>query len=126
MWLSSCWHDLGTRTEDFSGKFSIFVKSLLCFVFRNLKAKQDYYYVFTFAVDSKSSTTVVVNIYLRSINDIDDYKMEFSVQVTFREQWNDERLRFDDFEGNQVYSSVRCKEKFQWKNFLFTQVVSNT
>ena len=84
-----------------------------CFEFQNLKAKQDYYYVFTFAVDSKSSTTVVVNIYLRSINDIDDYKMEFSVQVTFREQWNDERLRFDDFEGNQVYSSVRCKEKFQ-------------
>ena len=77
-------------------------------MFRNLKAKQDYYYVFTFAVDSKSSTTVVVNIYLRSINDIDDYKMEFSVQVTFREQWNDERLRFDDFEGNQVYSSVFC------------------
>ena len=42
---------------------------------------------------------VVVNIYLRSINDIDDYKMEFSVQVTFREQWNDERLKYDDVGG---------------------------
>ena len=45
------------------------------------------------------SQLVVVNIYLRSINDIDDYKMEFSVQVTFREQWNDERLKYDDVGG---------------------------
>ena len=49
--------------------------------------------------DGKTCTTVIVNIYLRSINDIDDYKMEFSVQVTFREQWNDESLKFDDFGG---------------------------
>ena len=48
----------------------------------------------------KTCTTVIVNMYLRSINDIDDYKMEFSVQVTFREQWNDERLKFDDFGGS--------------------------
>ena len=45
---------------------------------------------------------MTVNIYLRSINDIDDYKMEFSVQVTFREQWNDERLKFDNFEGCEI------------------------
>lgn len=45
---------------------------------------------------------MIVNIYLRSINDIDDYKMEFSVQVTFREQWNDERLKFDDFDGKLI------------------------
>ena len=45
---------------------------------------------------------VLVNIFLRSINDIDDYKMEFSVQVTFREQWNDERLKFDDVGGKYV------------------------
>ena len=24
---------------------------------------------------------------------------EFSVQITFREQWNDERLKFDDYKG---------------------------
>ncbi len=55
--------------------------------------------------EGKSCTEVMVNIYLRSINDIDDYKMEFSVQVTFREQWNDERLKFDDFDGNFGHKS---------------------
>ena len=40
-----------------------------------------------------------MNTFIRSINDIDDYKMEFSVQITFREQWNDMRLKFDDAEG---------------------------
>ena len=53
-----------------------------------------------------NDTIVVVNIYLRSINDIDDYKMEFSVQVTFREQWNDERLKFDDVGGKYFFSFV--------------------
>ena len=69
-----------------------------------------------FSEGSKSCTTVVVNIYLRSINDIDDYKMEFSVQVTFREQWNDERLAFDDFDGKPFFKNsifLRKKNKFQ-------------
>ena len=26
---------------------------------------------------------------------------EYSVQITFREDWNDPRLTYDDFEGNQ-------------------------
>ena len=51
--------------------------------------------------DGKSSTIVNVNIYLRSINDIDDYKMEFSVQITFRQQWNDVRLEYDDLQGEE-------------------------
>ena len=29
----------------------------------------------------------------RTINDINDYKMEFAVQITFRQKWNDPRLR---------------------------------
>ena len=60
----------------------------------------------------KTCTTVIVNMYLRSINDIDDYKMEFSVQVTFREQWNDERLKFDDF-GGKVFLYI----PFHFPNF---------
>ena len=61
----------------------------------------------------KTCTTVIVNMYLRSINDIDDYKMEFSVQVTFREQWNDERLKFDDFGGKL---SARKRKKIFYRS----------
>ena len=47
------------------------------------------------APSSTSVCAVVnVNIYLRTINDINDYKMEFAVQITFRQKWNDPRLRF--------------------------------
>ena len=61
---------------------------------------------------------MTVNIYLRSINDIDDYKMEFSVQVTFREQWNDERLRFDNFEGCKI-TQGNTLNSFNEKSFPF-------
>ena len=33
------------------------------------------------------------NVESRTINDINDYKMEFAVQLTFRQKWNDPRLR---------------------------------
>ena len=29
------------------------------------------------------------------------FLQEYSVQITFREDWNDPRLTYDDFEGNQ-------------------------
>ncbi|XP_064085543.1 glutamate-gated chloride channel-like isoform X4 [Macrobrachium nipponense] len=43
-------------------------------------------------------TTVIINIMIRSINKIDDYHMEYSVQMTFREQWNDDRLNYSNEE----------------------------
>ena len=54
---------------------------------------------------------VKVNTFIRSINDIDDYKMEFSVQITFREQWNDMRLKFDDAEGEFIEKKIQILSK---------------
>ncbi|XP_035704039.1 glutamate-gated chloride channel isoform X2 [Folsomia candida] len=45
----------------------------------------------------EGATVVNVNLFVRSIARIDDVKMEYSVQLTFREQWLDDRLRFDNF-----------------------------
>jgi len=39
---------------------------------------------------------VYVNIFVRSFSKIDDVKMEYSFQITLRQQWNDKRLRFKD------------------------------
>ncbi|XP_065165099.1 glutamate-gated chloride channel isoform X1 [Atheta coriaria] len=51
-------------------------------------------------------TIVFINFFLRSISKIDDYKMEYSVQLTFREQWLDERLKFNDFGGRLKYLTL--------------------
>jgi len=39
---------------------------------------------------------VFVNVFVRSFSSIDDVKMEYSFQVTLRQQWNDKRLRFKE------------------------------
>ncbi|KAG8178491.1 hypothetical protein JTE90_023420, partial [Oedothorax gibbosus] len=61
---------------------------------------------------------VRVNIYIRSISEIDDVRMEYSVQLTFREQWRDERLQFDDMGGQVRYLTLTDPEKI-WKPDLF-------
>ncbi|XP_071748632.1 glutamate-gated chloride channel isoform X3 [Lepeophtheirus salmonis] len=43
-----------------------------------------------------SASLVTVNIFVRSFSNIDDVKMEYSFQITLRQQWNDGRLRFKD------------------------------
>ena len=43
---------------------------------------------FSWGGDTRGSA---VNLFVRSFEKIDDVKMEFSVQITFRQQWNDNR-----------------------------------
>ncbi|XP_022914866.1 glutamate-gated chloride channel isoform X3 [Onthophagus taurus] len=63
-------------------------------------------------------TVVAINIFLRSISKIDDYKMEYSVQLTFREQWLDERLKFNDFGGKLKYLTLTESNRV-WMPDLF-------
>ncbi|CAG0883008.1 unnamed protein product, partial [Cyprideis torosa] len=67
-----------------------------------------------------SQTVVFVNIYLRSISTIDDVQMEYSVQLTFREQWTDERLRYNDMNGRIKYLTLTDVRKI-WMPDLFFQ-----
>ena len=43
-----------------------------------------------------------MNIFVRSISRIDDVTMEYATQITFREEWNDDRL-------------VKLRSKIQFK-----------
>ena len=43
-------------------------------------------------------TIITTNIYIRSIDYICTKKMELSGQITFRQQWNDPRLKFENKE----------------------------
>ncbi|XP_065582925.1 glutamate-gated chloride channel-like isoform X3 [Artemia franciscana] len=61
-----------------------------------------------------------VNLLLRSISQIDDYKMEYSTQLTFREEWVDERLSFEKFPniGSLKYLTLTDPNKV-WMPDLF-------
>ncbi|XP_058802219.1 glutamate-gated chloride channel isoform X1 [Phymastichus coffea] len=61
---------------------------------------------------------VRVNLFVRSIATISDIKMEYSVQLTFREQWIDERLKFNDVGGKLRYLTLTDAGKI-WMPDLF-------
>ncbi|XP_049817927.1 glutamate-gated chloride channel isoform X2 [Aethina tumida] len=65
-------------------------------------------------------TIVNINIFLRSISKIDDYKMEYSVQLTFREQWLDERLKFNDFGGRLKYLTLTEANRVWMPDLFFS------
>ncbi|XP_060828318.1 glutamate-gated chloride channel isoform X5 [Bombus pascuorum] len=63
---------------------------------------------------------VRVNIFVRSISKIDDVTMEYSVQLTFREQWLDERLRFGDFKGRLKYLTLTDASRVWMPDLFFS------
>ncbi|KAF9407175.1 hypothetical protein HW555_012714 [Spodoptera exigua] len=65
-------------------------------------------------------TLVHVNMYLRSISKIDDYKMEYSVQLTFREQWLDERLKFNNLGGRLKYLTLTEANRVWMPDLFFS------
>ncbi|XP_044741776.1 glutamate-gated chloride channel isoform X3 [Chrysoperla carnea] len=63
---------------------------------------------------------VRVNLFVRSIATISDIKMEYSVQLTFREQWLDERLKFDDFGGRLKYLTLTEASRVWMPDLFFS------
>ncbi|OXA57059.1 Glutamate-gated chloride channel [Folsomia candida] len=50
-------------------------------------------------------TQVYVNLLIRSVSKIDDFAMEYSVQLLLREEWYDDRLKFESFRSSQASTS---------------------
>lgn len=63
-------------------------------------------------------TVVDINILFRSFPSISDSRMEYSTIITFREEWRDERLIYDDFEGKLKYLTLVDTQKV-WMPDLF-------
>ena len=61
--------------------------------------------------DAEGPTRVFVNVFVRSFEKIDDVKMEFSFQITFRQQWNDNRLSYNDMGGRIKYLTMTDRGK---------------
>jgi len=71
------------------------------------------------STDTDGPALVNVNIYVRSISRIDDVAMEYAIQITFREEWNDNRLVYHDaaFENNK-FLTLTDPDKI-WKPDFF-------
>ncbi|XP_076062284.1 glutamate-gated chloride channel-like isoform X2 [Oratosquilla oratoria] len=61
---------------------------------------------------------VRINLMIRNVQTISDVKMEYSIQITFREQWMDERLEFDDMGGRIQYLTMTDTDMI-WMPDLF-------
>lgn len=65
-------------------------------------------------------TIVTVDFLMRSLVIHNDAKMEYSVQLTFREQWTDERLKFDDFNGQIKYLTLTEANRVWMPDLFFS------
>ncbi|XP_045612840.1 glutamate-gated chloride channel isoform X3 [Procambarus clarkii] len=61
---------------------------------------------------------VHINIMIRNVQTISDVKMEYSIQITFREQWIDQRLTFDNIGGRIQYLTL-TETDMVWMPDLF-------
>lgn len=62
---------------------------------------------------------VEVNFFVRNIEEINDMKNEWKVQLTFRQSWNDDRLKFNDYNGQLRYINLIDNESQIWKPDTF-------
>ena len=53
------------------------------------------------------ATLIMVNLFIRSFAKIDDVKMEYSVQITFRQKWSDDRLTYKHRLTGDMQSELR-------------------
>ena len=69
--------------------------------------------------DFGAPTVVTGSLFMRSFEKIDDVKMEFSVQITFRQQWYDNRLEYDDMGGKIKYLTMTDSSKVWMPDTFF-------
>ncbi|KAI9554416.1 hypothetical protein GHT06_019688 [Daphnia sinensis] len=65
-------------------------------------------------------TIVVINLMFRSFPTISDNKMEYSTILTFREEWLDERLKYNDFNGKIKYLTLTDPYKVWMPDLFFS------
>jgi len=70
--------------------------------------------------DTDGPTIVKINLMFRSFPTISDYKMEYSTILTFREEWMDDRLKYDDYGGKIKYLTLTEQEKVWMPDLFFS------
>ncbi|KAF8372352.1 hypothetical protein PRIPAC_78781 [Pristionchus pacificus] len=76
------------------------------------------------ATDEKGNTGPVdvdVNIFIRSLSNIDFVSMNYDLQITFREKWKDPRLSYDYIQGDVPAFIVMTDKDAIWRPDTFFQ-----
>ncbi|KAK5638399.1 hypothetical protein RI129_012694 [Pyrocoelia pectoralis] len=64
------------------------------------------------------ATVVQVNAFIRTISSIDDLRMQYSVQLTFRQQWQDARLKYETQDARLRFLTL-TEPRHIWEPDLF-------
>jgi anionic glutamate receptor len=70
--------------------------------------------------DPNSPVVVTTNFYIRRLSIPDPTKMEYDVQLTFRQQWRDSRLRYDDMGGKLKYLNQQDVDRIWLPDTFFS------
>ncbi|XP_021944512.2 glutamate-gated chloride channel isoform X2 [Folsomia candida] len=65
-------------------------------------------------------TVIKVSLHIRSIENIDDVRMQYSVQLTFRQEWVDPRLKFSHIQGNIKYLQLVIANRIWMPDIFFS------
>ncbi|XP_077484012.1 glutamate-gated chloride channel-like [Amblyomma americanum] len=76
--------------------------------------------------ESTGPVIVTTNLFVRSINDIDDHEMAYSVQLTFRQKWKDERLKYNDLNGQLRYLNLDTPSKLWLPDPFFSNELTGS
>ena len=73
------------------------------------------------------ATLIMVNLFIRSFAKIDDVKMEYSVQITFRQKWSDDRLTYQhrlvgDMESEYIALSTDIGNIINQIHFIYFNI----
>lgn len=63
-------------------------------------------------------------MYIRSLSNVDDDKGTYDAQVTFRQRWNDPRLRFEQISRDIKYITIRDTKALWLPDTFFSNEIS--
>lgn len=70
------------------------------------------------SLNGSGPTNITVGIYLRSVENVDDVRMQYSVQMTFWQEWTDPRLKYSHIQNNIQYLQLVVARRI-WMPDLF-------
>ncbi|KFM67672.1 Glutamate-gated chloride channel, partial [Stegodyphus mimosarum] len=92
-------------------------KVILDTIFRNYDGR-----LRPFSDNGTGPSVVTCNMYVRSISNFDDSKMEYETQLTFRQSWVDNRLRYES--RNVSYVSLDSPGRLWQPDIFFSNEIS--